>query len=50
MTLEQLSNVNRAIGVAGGARKFDAILGALHGKWINILVTDHFTARRLAKA
>ena len=50
MTLEQLSNVNRAIGVAGGSRKFEAILGALRGRWINILVTDHFTAKRLAKA
>jgi len=50
MTLKQLRNVNRAIGVAGGAPKFDAILGALRGKWINILVTDHFTAKRLADA
>lgn len=48
MTLEQLSKVNRAVGVAGGKRKFDAILGALRGRWINILVTDHFTAKRLA--
>ena len=48
MSLEQLSKVSRAIGVAGGTRKFDAILGALRGHWINILVTDHFTARRLA--
>jgi len=50
MSLDQLSKVNRAIGVAGGGRKFDAILGALRGKWINILVTDHFTAERLANA
>jgi len=48
MSLEQLSKVSRAIGVAGGSRKFDAILGALRGHWINILVTDRFTARRLA--
>lgn len=48
MTLEQLSKVSRAIGVAGGSRKFDAILGALRGHWINFLVTDHFTAKRLA--
>jgi DNA-binding transcriptional regulator LsrR (DeoR family) len=48
MSLEQLSKVSRAIGVAGGSRKFDAILGALRGHWINILVTDHFTANRLA--
>ena len=48
MSLEQLSKVNRAIGVAGGSRKFEAILGALRGHWVNILVTDHFTAKRLA--
>lgn len=49
MSLEQLSKVNRAIGVAGGSRKYAGILGALRGHWVNILVTDHFTAERLAK-
>jgi DNA-binding transcriptional regulator LsrR (DeoR family) len=49
MNLEQLSKVNRAVGVAGGSRKYTGILGALRGRWINILVTDHFTAERLAK-
>jgi DNA-binding transcriptional regulator LsrR (DeoR family) len=49
MSLKQLATVNRAIGVAGGSRKYAAILGALRGHWINILVTDHFTANRLAK-
>jgi DNA-binding transcriptional regulator LsrR (DeoR family) len=47
MSLEQLSNVDRAIGVAGGKRKFDAIRGALRGHWINVLITDRFTAARL---
>lgn len=47
MSLEQLHKVSRAIGVAGGLRKYSAILGALRGHWINILVTDHFTAKRL---
>ncbi len=49
MSLEQLGRVSRAIGVAGGARKYAGILGALRGKWINMLVTDHFTAERLAR-
>jgi DNA-binding transcriptional regulator LsrR (DeoR family) len=49
MSLEQLSKVSRAIGVAGGSRKYAAILGALRGHWINMLVTDHFTANRLAE-
>ena len=47
MSLDQLSKVSRAIGVAGGSRKYAAILDALCGHWINILVTDHFTANRL---
>jgi DNA-binding transcriptional regulator LsrR (DeoR family) len=49
MSLEQLSKVSRAVGVAGGSRKYAAILGALRGHWINILITDHFTANRLIK-
>lgn len=49
MSLEQLSKVNRAVGVAGGSRKYAGILGALKGHWINWLVTDHFTAEQLAK-
>jgi DNA-binding transcriptional regulator LsrR (DeoR family) len=47
MSLEQLTRANRAIAVAGGPRKFKAILGALRGKWINVLVTDRRTAERL---
>jgi DNA-binding transcriptional regulator LsrR (DeoR family) len=47
MALESLRGVTRVIGVAGGARKLDAIRGALHGRWINTLITDRFTAERL---
>ena len=47
MSLQQLTRANRAIAVAGGPRKFKAILGALRGKWINVLVTDRRTAERL---
>jgi DNA-binding transcriptional regulator LsrR (DeoR family) len=47
MRLDQLAKVDRSIGVAGGARKYAAILGALRGGWINVLITDQFTARRL---
>ncbi len=49
MRLEQLAQVDRSIGVAGGTRKYEAILGALRGAWINILITDHHTAQRLAE-
>lgn len=47
MKLEQLKKVNRAIGIAGGSRKFTAIRGALRGKLINILITDLCTAKKL---
>jgi len=47
MSLAQLRGVKHRIGVAGGKRKLDAILGALNGQWINILVIDRATARAL---
>lgn len=47
MNLEQLKRVRYVIGVAGGEFKVDAIYAALKGKIINILVTDHHTARQL---
>jgi DNA-binding transcriptional regulator LsrR (DeoR family) len=49
MQLGQLRKVKRCVGIAGGARKTDAIRGALAGKWINVLVTDRFTAKRLTR-
>ena len=48
--LDTFGRVPRAVGIAGGNRKHAAILGALRGKRINILITDQFTAARLAKA
>jgi DNA-binding transcriptional regulator LsrR (DeoR family) len=47
--LDTFSRVPRAVAIAGGDRKHAAILGALRGRLINILITDQFTARRLAK-
>lgn len=47
MKLEQLRQVKRAVGIAGGSRKFEAIRGALLGGWINVLITDRCTAERL---
>jgi DNA-binding transcriptional regulator LsrR (DeoR family) len=49
MNLDQFKNVDRAIGIAGGPRKFEAIRGALRGKLINILFTDSCTAKKLAQ-
>ncbi len=47
MSLPQLQKVDRSVGVAGGRRKLKAILGALRGDLINVLITDCFTASRL---
>lgn len=45
--LEQLKKVPRAIGVAGGPGKTEAIHAALLGGWVNGLITDRPTAERL---
>lgn len=47
MSLEQLKAVKRSVGIAGGARKTEAIRAALRGGWINVLITDQRTAARL---
>lgn len=45
--LNQLRRVSRVVGVAGGSRKTRAILAALRGHWINVLITDRDTAQAL---
>ncbi|KPL73746.1 hypothetical protein ADN00_14350 [Ornatilinea apprima] len=45
--LDVIRKLERVVGVAGGTQKYDAILGAVRGKYINSLVTDEETARRL---
>jgi len=45
--LGQLKRVPRAIAVAGGPSKTEAIRAALAGGWINCLITDTYTAERL---
>jgi DNA-binding transcriptional regulator LsrR (DeoR family) len=47
ITLEQLRGVRRVVGVAGGARKIDALLGALRGSLIDVLITDRFSAEKM---
>lgn len=49
MSLQQLQRVRRAVGIAGGSRKLVAIRSALVGRWINVLITDRFTAERLVR-
>lgn len=47
ITQEDLLNINIRLGVAGGRGKVDAILGALRGGFINVLVIDNFAATAL---
>jgi DNA-binding transcriptional regulator LsrR (DeoR family) len=48
--LEKLRACKRVVGVAGGGQKMHAILGALRGGLIDVLITDHRTAEALSKA
>lgn len=48
--LDQLKKVRRSVGIAGGRRKHLAIKSALIGGWINVLITDRFTAEYLISA
>lgn len=47
LTLEQIKEIPRVIGVAGGEAKYELIRAALRGKILNVLVTDHATAQAL---
>ncbi len=47
ISLKELQSIGRVVGVAGGAGKFHAILGAIRGKFINTLITDVGIANRL---
>ncbi len=49
VTLEELKKTPRVVGVAGGDRKVEAIRGCLKGGYVNVLVTDKFTAEKLLK-
>jgi DNA-binding transcriptional regulator LsrR (DeoR family) len=50
MNLDQLRQVKRAVGIAGGKQKLSAIRGALQGRLINVLITDRFTAQNLLQS
>jgi DNA-binding transcriptional regulator LsrR (DeoR family) len=47
MELSRLTQVRRVVAVAGGSRKTAAILGALAGRFVKVLITDTATAERL---
>ncbi len=45
--LADLSRIPKVVGVAGGLHKAEAILGALRGGFLDVLVTNELTAIRL---
>ncbi|MGB9553839.1 MAG: sugar-binding domain-containing protein [bacterium] len=47
--MEDLRKMPDVIGLAGGRYKVEAILGALRGKFVKILITDEDTAREVLK-
>jgi DNA-binding transcriptional regulator LsrR (DeoR family) len=47
LTLDEIKAIPHVVGIAGGAEKFRAVQGALHGHLMHVLVTDHITATAL---
>lgn len=47
LTLDEIKQIDRVVGIAGGSAKFEAIQAALKGKLVHVLVTDHILAQRL---
>jgi len=45
--LKDLHGIGQVVGVAGGEAKAEAVLGALRGGHVDVLVTDDVTARRV---
>jgi lsr operon transcriptional repressor len=45
--LSDLAGIPKVVGVAGGLHKAEAILGALHGGFLDVLVTNELAAIRL---
>jgi len=50
LTLDEMKEIRRVVGIAGGSTKHEAILAALRGKLVNVLVTDHLAAQYLLRS
>jgi DNA-binding transcriptional regulator LsrR (DeoR family) len=50
LPLERLRRVGRVVGIGGGLPKLEAILGALAGRYVHVLITDQATAHGLLQA
>ena len=47
LDIDQMRSISLVVGMAGGVAKFRAIQAALRGKLVDVLVTDHVTAKKL---
>lgn len=48
--LAHLKSIPSVVGIGGGKRKLQAILGALRGEWVDVLITDQFSAEAILRA
>lgn len=47
ISLSDLKQIPRVVGMSGGPHKQEVVRAALHGKLIDVLITDHILARHL---
>ncbi len=47
ITLDELKQIDRVVGMVGGPEKVDVVRAAMHGHLIDVLITDHISAQRL---
>ena len=45
--LPRNKTIDRVVGITGGPQKEKVIRAALIGKLVNVLITDHHTAKKL---
>ncbi|MGX6443698.1 sugar-binding transcriptional regulator [Neobacillus sp. K501] len=49
VSMDDFKNINKVIAVVEGEHKVESILGALRGKFIDVLITDELTAGAILK-
>lgn len=48
LTIEEIKNIPRIIGIAGGEEKYETIKAVAKGKLVHALITDNITATKLS--
>lgn len=49
VSLDQIKNFDHVVGLAGGPEKYEAVLGVLRGRFLNVLITDNTLAMKLVE-